>query len=143
LEDSDAVVVADEQQKEDNARIFNERRSCMAKQAKAPQAPTYESDLRLEHTAAIIERRINQGKKLPLEVLLDTMDRYEEQQNYAAAAAIADKAAPFVHPKLRDYAVSVSGGESPMRIEVSKGMAKLSQKELDQLEKLLAKASGE
>ena len=116
----------------------------MAKQGKAPEAPTYESDLRLDHTAAIIERRVTAGRKLPLEVLLDTMDRYEEQQNYAAAAAIADKAAPYVHPKLKDLVISGGNGDgAPVRLEVSKGMAKLSQKELDQLEKLLTKASGE
>lgn len=114
----------------------------MAKQGKAPEAPAYESDLRLEHTAAIIERRVQSGKKLPLEVMLDVMDLYVEQGNNAAAGAMADRAAPFVHPKLKDYAVSVSGN-SPVRLEVSKGMKNLSEKELATLEKLLDKASSE
>jgi hypothetical protein len=109
---------------------------------KAGEAPSYESDLRLEHTAAIIQRRVDAGKKLPLEVMLDAMDMHVNNNQLTAAAAIADRAAPYVHPKLRDYAVSMSGGDSPMRIEVSKGMKNLSEKELDTLEKLLEKASG-
>lgn len=115
-----------------------------SKQAKAPEAPAYESDLRLEHTAAIIERRVREGKKLPLEVMLETMDLYVEQNNHAAAGAMADRAAPYVHPKLRDLVISGGGeGAAPIRIETSKGMSKLSDKELLVFEKLLQKMSEE
>lgn len=107
-----------------------------------PFAPSYESDLRLEYTAKIIADRVQQGKKLPLQVMLDTMDTYESQGNHAAAAAIADRAAPFVHPKLKDLVITGGGdGAGPIRIEMSKGLTKLSAKELDALERLLEKAS--
>lgn len=113
----------------------------MAKQGKAPEAPAYESDLRLEHTAAIIERRVRSGKKLPLEVMLDVMDLYVEQGNNAAAGAMADRAAPYVHPKLKDLVITGGGdGAAPIRIETSK-MKGLSDKELSMLEKLLSKAA--
>jgi hypothetical protein len=114
----------------------------MATQSKAPMAPSFESDLRLEHTADIIARRVQSGKKLPLEVMLDVMDLYTEQGNNAAAAALADRAAPYVHPKLKDLVITGGGdGAAPIRIETTKGMSKMSAKELDMLEKLLQKAS--
>lgn len=105
-------------------------------------APSYESDLRLEYTAAIIARRVEAGKKLPLEVLLETMDGHVEAKNMNAACAIAVQAAPYVHPKLRDLVITGGAeGSSPIRIEASK-MSSLSDKELALLEKLLEKASG-
>lgn len=110
---------------------------------KAGEAPSYESDLRLEHTAAIIQRRVDAGKKLPLEILLDAMDAHINNNQMAAAAAIADRAAPYVHPRLRDLVISGGGSGAPVRLEVSKGMKNLSEKELDVLEKLLEKASRE
>ncbi len=110
---------------------------------KAPDAPTYESDLRLEYTADIIARRVQSGKKLPLEVMLETMDVYVGQGNHAAASAVADRAAPYVHPKLRDLVITGGGENSnPVRIEAGK-MRGLSDKELDTLEKLLNKAAGD
>jgi hypothetical protein len=112
----------------------------MASDRKAPDAPTYESDLRLEYTARIIADRVAANKKLPLEVMLNVMDEYTTQNNHAAAAAIAERAAPFVHPRLKDLIVSGgAAGSNPIRIETTKGMAKLSAKELDLLEALLLK----
>ena len=114
----------------------------MAKEQKAKDAPTFESDLRLEYTASIISKRVSEGKKLPLEVMLEVMDTYYDQRNYAAAANIANQAAPFVHPKLKDLIISGGGDNaSPVRLEVSKGMKNLSDKELSALERLLDKAS--
>ena len=116
----------------------------MAKDQKPAVAPSYESDLRLEYTYQIVERRIREGKKLPLQVMLEVMDIYEEQKNYAAAANIANQAAPYVHPKLKDVVISGGGeGSSPVRMEVSKGLKGLSDKEFATLGKLLEKASGE
>lgn len=113
----------------------------MAKADKPPLAPMVESDLRLEYTAAIIGRRVSEGKKLPLEVMLDTMDGHVEQKNMNAACAIAVQAAPYVHPKLRDLVITGGAeGSSPIRIETSK-MSSLSDKELALLEKLLEKLS--
>lgn len=111
---------------------------------KAPVAPAYESDLRLEYTADIIAKRVAAGKKLPLEVMLGTMDTYSDQNNHAAACAIAVQAAPYVHPKLKDLVIT--GGDensNPVRMTVSGAMRGLSDKELDQLDKLLGKAAGE
>lgn len=114
----------------------------MAKDQKPAAAPLYESDLRLEYTYQIVAKRVAEGKKLPLEVMLEVMDKYEEQKNYAAAANIANQAAPYVHPKLRDIIVSGNPNASPVRMEVSGAMKGLSAKELDQLERLLSKVSG-
>lgn len=109
---------------------------------KAGEAPSYESDLRLEHTAAIIDQRVREGKKLPLSVLLDAMDAHINNNQMAAAAAIADRAAPYCHPKLKDLVLTSGGGSnSPIRIEITKGMEKLSAKELETLEKILSKVS--
>lgn len=111
---------------------------------KPPVAPSYESDLRLEYTAAIIAKRVEAGKLLPLEVLLMTMDGHVEARNMNAACAVAVQAAPYVHPRLKDLTVNGSlTGESSIRLEVGKGLKGLSQKELETLEKLLEKASKE
>lgn len=116
----------------------------MAKDQKPREAPSYESDLRLEYTAKIVAERVAQGKKLPLSVMLDVMDTYMEKKNYAAAGAMADRAAPYVHPRLKDLVISGGGdNSSPVRLEVGKGMKNLTDKELIALEKLLDKASGE
>jgi hypothetical protein len=109
---------------------------------KAGEAPSYESDLRLEHTAAIIQRRVDAGKKLPLEVMLDAMDMHVTNNQMTAAAAIADRAAPYVHPKLKDLVIT-GGGENSNPVRIATGSMKgLSAKELEMLEKLLEKATG-
>lgn len=108
---------------------------------KAGEAPSYESDLRLEHTAAIIQRRVDAGKKLPLEVMLDAMDAHVNNGQMAAAAAVADRAAPYVHPKLKDLVITGGGeGSNPIRIAAG-SMKGLSAKEFELLEKLLEKAA--
>lgn len=108
---------------------------------KPPMAPSYESDLRLEYTAAIIAKRVEAGKKLPLEVLLETMDGHVDAKNMNAACAVAVQAAPYVHPKLRDLMITGGGeGSNPIRIEAGK-MKGLTDKELAMLEKLLSKAA--
>lgn len=111
--------------------------------AKQDSSAADNTDIRITHTAEIIRRRVQGGKKLPLEVMLDVMDMYSEQNNYAAAAAMADRAAPYFHPRLRDVMISGSGddGALPLQLSVT-GMKRLSDKELATLEKLLSKAAG-
>lgn len=114
----------------------------MSKPDKAPQTPIYESDLRLEDTASVIAKRVAEGKKLPLEVMFDTMDAHIDNKNINAAQAVAVQAAPYVHPRLKDLMITGGPeGSSPIRIESSK-MKNLSDKELAMLEKLLSKIEG-
>lgn len=51
-----------------------------------------------ERTAEIIAGR----KRLPLEVMLDTMDELYDAGNHIAAAAIARDIAPYCHARLKD-----------------------------------------
>jgi hypothetical protein len=115
----------------------------MARNDKAGEAPLYESDLRLEYTAAIIAQRVQNKQKLPLEVMLDVMDEYVRQNNHAAASAVADRAAPYVHPRLKDLVITGGSSDNPVRLEVAKSFKGLSDKEMELLERLLTKASGD
>lgn len=108
----------------------------MAK-AQPYQAPMIESDVRLETTAAIIDKRLRDKKRLPLDVLMDVMDVYMTQENFGAAMSVAIEASRFVHPRLQD--VLLVSAEARAKITNSKGLSK---SELAQLESLLDKVAG-
>ena len=111
--------------------------------SKPTTAPSSETDLRLELTAKIIQDRVAAGLKLPLEVLFDTMDTYITQQNHSSAAMVAAQAAPYVHPKLKDFVLSGSvANTSSMQFDlVNLLKGKLTVKEMLQMEALLKKAN--
>ena len=52
----------------------------------------------------------------PLELILLAMRQYHQEGKLALALDAAVKAAPYLHPRLA--AVEVSGGETPVRLEV-------------------------
>lgn len=75
-------------------------------------------------TNELIRRAVNDGKPLPLQVMLETMWRYRDEalryehppghpnhdptlarQYRMAAVAVAEKAAPYVHPKLQNVSI--------------------------------------
>lgn len=71
------------------------------------------------------------------------MDLYLTQQNHSSAAMIAAQAAPYVHPKLKDFVLSGSvSNTAPMQFElVNLLKGKLTVKEMLQMEALLKKAN--
>jgi hypothetical protein len=53
----------------------------------------------------------------PLEVMVLTMVDFWRKDEKLAACAIAEKAAPYIHPKLSSIAQTVEGGEKPIQVE--------------------------
>lgn len=62
--------------------------------------------------ADLLEQRRLQGKKTPLEVILEAMDNYVETKQTTAAVGMAIQAAPYVHAKLRDRESGEEDGAS-------------------------------
>lgn len=48
----------------------------------------------------LLIRYIEDGKKLPLDVLMDAMREYWDEKDKESAVMCAEKAAPYFHPKL-------------------------------------------
>lgn len=75
--------------------------------------------------------------------MFEKMDLYEEQQMHGAAAAIAVQAAPYVHPKLKDFTLSGTGANSaPIQMQIAGALKGLSSRELADLEALIEKGLG-
>ena len=66
-------------------------------------------------TREIAARAAEQGIT-PLEVMIRAMRQYLEEGRLDKAAAVAKDAAPYCHPRLS--AIAVSGGETPMRLQL-------------------------
>lgn len=56
---------------------------------------------RTVRTTKVAEREISSGRVTPLEVMLKAMRDHYDKQEWAAAAAFAKDAAPYMHPKLQ------------------------------------------
>jgi hypothetical protein len=69
-----------------------------------------------KRTTEILQADAASGEIMPVEVLLFAMRHHFAAQRYDDAASIARDAAPYCHPRLS--AVAVSGGESPVRLEL-------------------------
>lgn len=95
-------------------------------------------------TLDLIHQRILDSKKLPIEVLFDRMDDMIASDQLSAAAGIASMIAPYVHAKIRD--VVIKGDQAaPVLIQqqqLRESFRNLSDKELDDLERLMMKGVG-
>jgi hypothetical protein len=91
----------------------------------------------VRRTAAIRERERRSKEILPLEVMLEAMRDAHKGGNYAAAAAYAKDAAPYMHAKLAS--VQHSG---PNNGPIDINLAGLSDAQLAQLEPLIAALAG-
>ena len=66
-------------------------------------------------TREVADRLAGEGIT-PLELIVSLMRKYHSDGKLALALDAAVKAAPYLHPRLA--AVQVSGGETPVRLEV-------------------------
>jgi hypothetical protein len=65
----------------------------------------------------MVERFQNGMDITPLEVMLRTMIDLWQRDEKIAACAIAEKAAPYLHPKLSSIQQTVEGGDKPIQVE--------------------------
>jgi len=66
---------------------------------------------------AILDRVNTKMEVTPLEVMVLTMLDFWRNDEKLAACAIAEKAAPYIHPKLSSIQQTVEGGAKPIQIE--------------------------
>jgi hypothetical protein len=66
---------------------------------------------------AILDRVNTKMEVTPLEVMVLTMLDFWRKDEKLAACAIAEKAAPYIHPKLSSIQQTVEGGAKPIQIE--------------------------
>lgn len=65
----------------------------------------------------ILDRVNTKMEVTPLEVMVLTMLDFWKKDEKIAACAIAEKAAPYIHPKLSSIQQTVEGGDKPIQIE--------------------------
>lgn len=78
-----------------------------------PGSPHRKSLLRKE----ILDRVNHRMEVTPLEVMILTMIDLWRKDEKIAACSIAEKAAPYIHPKLSAIQQTIEGGDKPIQVE--------------------------
>lgn len=129
--------------------------------------PPVKSIISKQSTEMILDRMGRKDLPAPMSVMLDTMDKFyaealvfeeksksgstakvrqeakqEMRTALARASNVAEKIAPYMHPRLSSTVLTGDKGKDPIQLDV-KSLSKLSSAELAVLEGLLSKVKGD